>query len=292
MWYSRFRDDHPELQATFLKAVDKSRESWEVGGIEDLKDFFERLAHAFARSETGFNNGEIFIKVFQPIKNAHQKELRKQLRRGNISYSRLNFIKSFQEIFDAGFIAHNIISGFKKSSIFPPNPEPTTTYLLQKQLKAKKAVDPAYSSLLPSKSRFQVTSNTAKYIAKKYYDILSSLTRSRLQQSALAGSNNTITFNLSQPPTDESKGEEEEEEGEEELKMIDLTQYQEEEAIPRYMRSSPPLIGSSPTPEGASTPCPPPQQHISQWKRIQKILEEGRATRATSSAGPRDEGIA
>ncbi|KAG4275408.1 hypothetical protein FPRO04_14394 [Fusarium proliferatum] len=43
-WYSRFCKDHPELQKTFFKAVEKSRESWEAGGITDLKNWSEQLA--------------------------------------------------------------------------------------------------------------------------------------------------------------------------------------------------------------------------------------------------------
>jgi hypothetical protein len=35
MWYSRFRDDHPELEQAFLKTAEKSRESWEAGGLHD-----------------------------------------------------------------------------------------------------------------------------------------------------------------------------------------------------------------------------------------------------------------
>jgi hypothetical protein len=48
-WYATFREDHPELQKTFLKAVDKSRESWEAGGITDLKEWFKRLTEAIRR---------------------------------------------------------------------------------------------------------------------------------------------------------------------------------------------------------------------------------------------------
>lgn len=46
MWYSRWRDDHPELQKTYLKAVESSRNAWELGGITDVNDFFDRLEHA------------------------------------------------------------------------------------------------------------------------------------------------------------------------------------------------------------------------------------------------------
>ncbi|KAL6365686.1 hypothetical protein LRP88_01687 [Fusarium phalaenopsidis] len=95
-WYATFREDHPELQKTFLKAVDKSR--------------------------------------------------------------------------------------FKKSSIFPPNPDPAVAFLLRQQIKAKKAVNPAFASLLPSDTRFQRASDTAKRVTEEYLDIFSSLTRAGLQE--------------------------------------------------------------------------------------------------------------
>ncbi|RYC79011.1 hypothetical protein BFJ63_vAg18112 [Fusarium oxysporum f. sp. narcissi] len=43
-WYRRFFEGHPELQKTFFKAVEKSRETWEAGGITDLKNRSEQLA--------------------------------------------------------------------------------------------------------------------------------------------------------------------------------------------------------------------------------------------------------
>lgn len=46
MWYTRFRGDHPELEQAFLKATEQSRESWEAGGLHDLKQWFKQLAEA------------------------------------------------------------------------------------------------------------------------------------------------------------------------------------------------------------------------------------------------------
>ncbi|KAJ3454457.1 hypothetical protein MRS44_018351 [Fusarium solani] len=373
MWYPRFREDHPELQKTFLKAVEKSRESWEAGGITDLKSWFERLAETirifrigasecwnadqagirvgcllervqclvvrtrrktraqvldpsnretatligtgsaagdttppwiifktlptldyayvdanpqmrFAKSESAFSNGEITlewaqdfnrqswaksatvkrrglrfeewfgcdeflrdpvrkyvqydvppvshddidggfrlliqdgfsghgifafkeycmkfsifaiplpphsthflqpmdVEVFQPMKNAHQKILRQALRKGNSSFSRLDFVRALERKSSMPDLPpKNIISGFEKSGLFPPNAEPGVTYLLKKQMKAKKAVDPAFSSLLPSETRFQRASDTAKQVVEKYRDLLSSPTRAGLRE--------------------------------------------------------------------------------------------------------------
>ncbi|KAM6508499.1 hypothetical protein FALCPG4_19005 [Fusarium falciforme] len=122
------------------------------------------------------------VGVFQPLKNAHQKHLAKWLRKGNISFSRTDFIRGFQQVFEEGFTAHNIISGFEKSGIYPPNPEPAMAYLAKKQLQAKQAINPAFASLLPHDSRFQTAADTAKHLSECYGDTFSSPTRAGLRQ--------------------------------------------------------------------------------------------------------------
>lgn len=111
--------------------------------------------------------------------------------------------------------------------------------------------------------------------------------------TALAGSDNTVTFNLGDEGSDiEKEEEEEEEEAEEELELIDLTQLREMREMPRYMRSSPPvMLSSSPSPEAASTPCPPPQEpqpHIPRYKILQRIIEEERNTQRAMPEGSMD----
>ncbi|KAG8664605.1 uncharacterized protein FPOAC1_013385 [Fusarium poae] len=86
-----------------------------------------------------------------------------------------------KEIFNEGFTRAHIISGFEKSGIFPPTDQPAVSYLLQKQLKSKQAVDPAYASLLPPEGRFSAASDTAKHVGERYHDILSSPTRAGLK---------------------------------------------------------------------------------------------------------------
>ncbi|OBS15817.1 hypothetical protein FPOA_13410 [Fusarium poae] len=371
IWYRRFRDDHPELDKSILKSLDKSREAWEVAGIDDVKEWFKRLAELitklqigaseiwnadqagvrvgilrerveclivrtkkkspaqvlspadretctvigtgnaigdtippwlifksfptlewayidgdpnmrFAQSESAFSNGDITLEwamefnrhswgksatvqdrqlsfeeyfgcdehlrkplehhisfdeppkertpaekiwrlliidgftghgafafreycikfdilvafllphsthklqpmdvgVFQWMKNAHQKKLRQALRQGNLSFNRRDFAGAFMEIFNEGFTRAHIISGFEKSGIFPPTDQPAVSYLLQKQLKSKQAVDPAYASLLPPEGRFSAASDTAKHVGERYHDILSSPTRAGLK---------------------------------------------------------------------------------------------------------------
>ncbi|RKK65555.1 hypothetical protein BFJ69_g16180 [Fusarium oxysporum] len=339
MWYRRFCDDHPELRRAFLKAAEKSRKSWEAGGISDTKEWFERLTEAivnhrinasecwntdqagvrvgilrervqclimrtkrearaqvlspedretctvigtgnasgattppwlifksfptlgwayidgdpnmrFAQSESAFSNGDITEEWARHF-NRHSWEksstaksrgqgfekwfgcdehLRDPLQR-HISYDvpptprkeeeiiwRLlvvdgfsghgafdfreycikfnilvdflpphstHFLQPMDDIFYEGFTAANIVSGFTKSGISPPTDRPVVTYLLQKQLKAKKAVDPAFSFLLPKETRFQVASDTTKCIRERYHDTLSSPTMAGLQQVSL-----------------------------------------------------------------------------------------------------------
>ncbi|OBS20522.1 hypothetical protein FPOA_21249 [Fusarium poae] len=38
MWYSRFRDDHPELAKSILKSREASRAEYEEGGVDDTKE--------------------------------------------------------------------------------------------------------------------------------------------------------------------------------------------------------------------------------------------------------------
>ncbi|KAI8404827.1 hypothetical protein FOFC_14302 [Fusarium oxysporum] len=80
------------------------------------------------------------------------------------------------EIFNEGFTAAHIISGFEKSGIFPPSDRPAVEYLLRKKLKTKKTVDPAFISLLPSETRFSTASATAQRVRDRYHNILSSPT--------------------------------------------------------------------------------------------------------------------
>ncbi|KAG7408017.1 hypothetical protein Forpi1262_v018124 [Fusarium oxysporum f. sp. raphani] len=53
MWYRRFRDDHPELDKSILKSLDKSREAWEVAGIDDVKEWFKRLTEVITKLQIG-----------------------------------------------------------------------------------------------------------------------------------------------------------------------------------------------------------------------------------------------
>ncbi|OBS16046.1 hypothetical protein FPOA_27858 [Fusarium poae] len=53
MWYSRFRDNHPELQKSILKAREVSRAEYEAAGIEETKEWFQRLREVIANYNIG-----------------------------------------------------------------------------------------------------------------------------------------------------------------------------------------------------------------------------------------------
>lgn len=52
-WYRRFRERHPELKKTFIKAVDKSRKSFEASDIEDVIAYFENFQHVILHYRIG-----------------------------------------------------------------------------------------------------------------------------------------------------------------------------------------------------------------------------------------------
>jgi predicted DNA-binding transcriptional regulator YafY len=53
MWYSRFRDNHPELQKSILKAREVSRAEYEAAGIEETKEWFQRLREVITNYNIG-----------------------------------------------------------------------------------------------------------------------------------------------------------------------------------------------------------------------------------------------
>ncbi|KAK5991832.1 MFS-type transporter clz9-like protein [Cladobotryum mycophilum] len=121
------------------------------------------------------------VGVFQPLKNSQQKVIRSMLQSSFFNFSRLDFLTSFKRTYDNGFTKHNIISGFEKSGIYPPTSEPAIRALLKQQRKQRKAINPAYASLLPQEFRFQLAADTIESMTHRYHDILSSPTREGLR---------------------------------------------------------------------------------------------------------------
>ncbi|KJZ68483.1 hypothetical protein HIM_10909 [Hirsutella minnesotensis 3608] len=117
------------------------------------------------------------VGVFQPLKNAQQKDLREFLLHGNLNFTRHDFLASLQQTFDEGFTRCNIISGFKKTGIWPTRSEPAVAKLLESQKKARRPVDPAYASLLPAQDRWQQSANVVRDVNERYHEVLSSPSR-------------------------------------------------------------------------------------------------------------------
>jgi hypothetical protein len=53
MWYRRFRDDHPELDTSILKAKEAARYAYEEAGVEETKQWFKRLDEVITRYGIG-----------------------------------------------------------------------------------------------------------------------------------------------------------------------------------------------------------------------------------------------
>ncbi|KAH7462375.1 hypothetical protein FOMA001_g18549 [Fusarium oxysporum f. sp. matthiolae] len=72
MWYRRFRDDHPELDTSILKAKEAARYEYEEAGVEETKQWFKRLDEVITRygigaseiwnaDQAAFSNGDITL---------------------------------------------------------------------------------------------------------------------------------------------------------------------------------------------------------------------------------------
>ncbi|RKK90484.1 hypothetical protein BFJ68_g16437 [Fusarium oxysporum] len=53
MWYRRFRDDHPELDKSILKAKEAARMEYEEAGVEETKQWFQRLTEVITNYRIG-----------------------------------------------------------------------------------------------------------------------------------------------------------------------------------------------------------------------------------------------
>jgi hypothetical protein len=123
------------------------------------------------------------VGVFQALKNAHQKALQRLLQQGDLHVSRLDFLKAFQDVFNEGFTAHNIMSGFEKTGIFPPTSTPAINRILNAQRKLREAINPAYASLLPDEFRFQGVADQIDDLIERYRDRHSSPSREVLRRA-------------------------------------------------------------------------------------------------------------
>ncbi|KAI7761661.1 hypothetical protein LZL87_014386 [Fusarium oxysporum] len=166
-------------------------ESWDVDALDE--------AIRFARSDTGFSNAEISmdsirhfnrnsfecttkaqsrdVGVFQLLKNAHQKRLRRHLREGYLNFKRSDFISKLSEILKEGFTVHNIINGFEKSGIFPVDGRAVIQRVKEKKKSLLATTNPALQSLLPKETRFKDAREVSRHLKRNYRDSFSSPTR-------------------------------------------------------------------------------------------------------------------
>lgn len=65
------------------------------------------------------------------------------------------------------------MSAFEKTSLYPVNPTPVITKILHEQLRRQQPINPAYASLLPSGTRFQVAADALNDIRQRYGHLMS-----------------------------------------------------------------------------------------------------------------------
>ncbi|KAJ0127210.1 Uncharacterized protein HZ326_29687 [Fusarium oxysporum f. sp. albedinis] len=120
---------------------------------------------------------EYYVGVFQLLKNAHQKRLRRHLREGYLNFKRSDFISKLSEILKEGFTVHNIMNGFEKSGIFPVDGRAVIQSVKEKKKSLLATTNPALQSLLPKETRFKDAREVSRHLKRNYRDSFSSPTR-------------------------------------------------------------------------------------------------------------------
>ncbi|KAM5528507.1 transposase [Fusarium oxysporum f. sp. phaseoli] len=117
------------------------------------------------------------VGVFQLLKNAHQKRLRRHLREGYLNFKRSDFISKLSEILKEAFTVHNIMNGFEKSGIFPVDGRAVIQSVKEKKKSLLATTNPALQSLLPKETRFKDAREVSRHLKRNYRDSFSSPTR-------------------------------------------------------------------------------------------------------------------
>jgi hypothetical protein len=84
------------------------------------------------------------IGVFQLLKNAHQKHLRRHIRKGYLNFKRSDLISKLNEIIREGFTPYNIMNGFEKSGIFPVNGKAVIQRVKEKKKSLLAVINPSF----------------------------------------------------------------------------------------------------------------------------------------------------
>ncbi|EGU77894.1 hypothetical protein FOXB_11595 [Fusarium oxysporum f. sp. conglutinans Fo5176] len=117
------------------------------------------------------------VGVFQLLKHAHQKHLRRHIREGYLNFKRSDLISKLNEIIREGFTPHNIMNGFEKSGIFPVNGKVVIQKFKEKKKSLLAVTNPAFQSLLPKETRFKDVHEVSRHLKRNYRDGFSSPTR-------------------------------------------------------------------------------------------------------------------
>ncbi|KAM4055657.1 hypothetical protein HRG_008488 [Hirsutella rhossiliensis] len=63
------------------------------------------------------------------------------------------------------------MAAFEKTGLFPVDPAPVITKILHEQLRQQQPINPAYASLLPSETRFQVAADALNDIRQREHRV-------------------------------------------------------------------------------------------------------------------------
>lgn len=118
------------------------------------------------------------VGVFQSLKKQHQHHIKEALRDGFIAFTHKYFLRKFTSVFLYGFKRSNIISGFKKSGLWPPSAMPVLCRLAEAELKAQKPLDAGLAMYLRDKQRFARANAFLGTVISKTHD---EFTRSQLR---------------------------------------------------------------------------------------------------------------
>ena len=112
------------------------------------------------------------VVVFQPLKHYHAKALDLLVREGLVNITKIEFLSCIEEVRRQAFKKSTILSSFKKTGIWPFNPQPVLKILEERQ--AKKTPSPPTSSGGIRSSPFStpLTLRQMNKVADKLEDVL------------------------------------------------------------------------------------------------------------------------
>lgn len=116
------------------------------------------------------------VGVFLHLKDAHQRRLRHCIRRGDLTFTRQEFVRTFQAVWDAGFTRRHIIAGFTKSGIYPVNRDVVLEQIRDKYLPKVVTECPEHEH---DEHRWRRSREVIDRIEERYLALMSSPTREK-----------------------------------------------------------------------------------------------------------------